>query len=101
MKKTNSFFFYLSHPSISNIKKTTPICQQPNVKTKKNYNPGQNFLELYSFLAQVRFTTSKAKLDIRYNKLVIRVASRVTERLKTYDLRKLGILEKSQINVET
>ena len=64
-EKTNSFFLYLSNPSISNAENTTLICQQPNVETKKNYNPGQNCLELYSILAKGRFATSKTKLDNR------------------------------------
>ena len=47
------------------------------------YNPGHNILELYSVLVQVRFTTSKTKLDVFYSKLGIRVASRAAKRLKT------------------
>ena len=58
------------------------------------YNPGHNILKLYNTLVQIRFTTSKTKLDIQYKKLGIRVASRVTERLKTQDLRKLGNIRK-------
>ena len=30
----------------------------------KNFNPGHNVLELYKILVQVRFSTSKTKLDI-------------------------------------
>ena len=48
-----------------------------------NYNPGHNILELYIILVQIRFTTSKKKLDNYYSKLGMRVASRITERLKT------------------
>ena len=48
----------------------------------KIYNPGHNILELYNILVQIRFTTSKGKLDIWYSKLGIGVASRVAERLK-------------------
>ena len=59
-----------------------------------SYNPGHNVLELYNILVQIRFTTSKRKLDIQYSKLGIRVASRVAERLKTQDLRKLGNIRK-------
>ena len=44
-----------------------------------SYNLGHNILELYNILVQVRFTTSKTKLDIWYSKLSIRVASRVAE----------------------
>ena len=46
------------------------------------YNLGHNILELYNVLIQTRLTTSKAKHDIHYGKLGIRVASRVAERLK-------------------
>ena len=35
--------------------------------TEGIYNPGHNILELYSVLLQVRFATSKTKLDISYN----------------------------------
>ena len=42
-------------------------------------------------LAQVRFATSKTKLDVQYNKFSIRVAARDVERHKIQDLRKLGI----------
>ena len=44
---------------------------------------------------QVWLTTSIKKGDILYNKLYKNVASRVTERLKTKDLRKLGNILKS------
>ena len=47
-----------------------------------SYNLGHNILELYNILVQVRFTTSKTKLDIWYSKLSIRVASRVAEQRK-------------------
>ena len=50
---------------------------------KGYYSPGHNILELYNILAQIQFTTSKRKLDIKYRKLGIKVASRVAERLKT------------------
>ena len=57
-------------------------------------NSGYNILELYNILVKIRFTTSKRKLDISYSKLGIRVASRVTKRLKTQDPRKLGNITK-------
>ena len=47
------------------------------------YNPGHDILELCNILVQIQFTTSKMKLDICYNKLCMRVASRVVEQLKT------------------
>ena len=53
-----------------------------------DYNPGNNILALFNNLAQVRIATSKTILDIKHNQLAARVASRVAERLKTYDLRK-------------
>ena len=54
------------------------------------YIPGHNILELHILLLQVRLTTSKTKFDIWYHKIGIRIASRVAERFKTYDLRKIG-----------
>ena len=59
-----------------------------------NCNPGHNILELYNILVKIRFTSSKTKLDIQYSKLGTRVTSRVAERLKTQDLRKLGNIRK-------
>ena len=52
-------------------------------------NLGQNICRLFHFLAQFLFTTSETKLDYYYQKMNGRVASRVAEKLKTYDLRKL------------
>ena len=37
--------------------------------TLLHYNPGYNSLEVYNVLLQFRFTTSKIKLDIYYDKL--------------------------------
>ena len=69
---------------------------------KRSDNPGHNVSELYNILVQFRFTKSKTKLNIKYRKLSIRVASRVAERLKTQDLKgNQKILEKSQIWVST
>ena len=52
-------------------------------------------LEFYNILVEIRFTTSKTKLDIQYSKL----GARVAERLKTEDLRKLGnIRENSNLD---
>ena len=53
---------------------------------------GHSILELYN--VQVRFVTSKTKLDFLYNKLDIRVTSRVAEKLKTLHLRKLENITK-------
>ena len=63
-------------------------------KRKFSDNTGHNILELYNILVQIRFTTSKRKLDIQYRKLGIRVALRVAEWLNTQDLRKLGHVKK-------
>ena len=63
-------------------------------KGKFSDNPGHNILKLYNVVVQVRFATSNTKLDIQYNKLGIRVASRVAERLKTQDLKNLESVRK-------
>ena len=52
-------------------------------KNEINHSPRQNILALYSVLVQVRFITSKTKLDIYYNKLCMRLlALRVAEGFK-------------------
>ena len=50
---------------------------------KISENLGDNILELYHVLVQIQVATSKANLDIYYNKLGIRVPSRVAKRRKT------------------
>ena len=60
-----------------------------------NYNPGHNILELYNVLVQVRFATSKMKIDIWYNKFGLRVASRLQNNFSRI-LGKKEILEKSR-----
>ena len=52
-------------------------------RQKVIYNLGQNILEFYNLLVQIRLTTSKTKRNIQYSKLGVRVASGVAERLKT------------------
>ena len=59
-----------------------------------NCNPGHNILELCNILVQIRFTTSKMKLDIKYSKLSIQVVSQVSKQLTIYDLRKLENIRK-------
>ena len=59
-----------------------------------NYNLVHNILELYNVLVQIRLIASKTKCDIYYSKLGVRVVSKVAERLKTQDLRKLGNIKK-------
>ena len=50
---------------------------------KVSYNLGQNVWRLFHFLAQPFLTTSETELDYYHQKAVVRVASRVAERLKT------------------
>ena len=59
-----------------------------------SYNLGHNILQFYNVLIQIRLTTSKAKRDIQYCKLGMRVASRVAKRRMTQDLRKKGNIRK-------
>ena len=59
------------------------------MKEKFSDNPAQNILALFNTLADVLIPTNKTILDIQYNKLGTRVASRVAERL-----RKLGNIKK-------
>ena len=49
-----------------------------------NCNLGQNIWRLFHFLAQFLFTTSETELDYYQQKVNVRVASRVAERLKTF-----------------
>ena len=49
-----------------------------------------NNLEFLKVLAHVPFTTSKTELDIWYKKPHVWVASRITKRLTTWGLAKLG-----------
>ena len=70
------------------------MCKLYQKKSKKTYNPGHNIFEIYNVLVQIPVATSKAKLDMQYNKLGVQVAPRVAERLKTWDLRKLGNIGK-------
>ena len=47
------------------------------------YNLGQNICKLFHVLAQFLLTTREMELDYYRKKANVRVASRVTERLKT------------------
>ena len=58
------------------------------------YNLGQKFCRTFQVLAQFPFTTTEAELHYYYQNVVIQVTSRVAERLKIKDLRKLGNIEK-------
>ena len=69
-------FEYVSEERI----KTYDISTNPFQKiVKHSYNLGHNILELCNPLAQVRFVTSKTKIDIYYSKLGMPVAPRVVE----------------------
>ena len=57
------------------------------------YNLGQNICIVFHVLVQFFFTKSGTELD-HYHQKVNVVVSRVSERLKTYDLRKLGNFKK-------
>ena len=50
---------------------------------------GHNILELYNVLVQFRYALGETKLDIKYNRLCKRAATRVVKRIKTLDLKKL------------
>ena len=49
---------------------------------------------LFHFSAQLFLTTSETELDYYHQKVSVRVASQVAERLKTEDLRKFGNFQK-------
>ena len=58
------------------------------------YNLGQNIQILFHFLVEFVFTTSEKELDYYHQKVNVRIASGVAERLKTQDFRKLGNFKK-------
>ena len=47
------------------------------------HNLGQNTWKLFHFLAQFFFTSSETELDYYHQKVSVRVASRLAERVKT------------------
>ena len=49
-----------------------------------DYNLGQNICRLFHFLAQFVFTTSETEVDYYHQKVNLRVASRVAERLRKF-----------------
>ena len=62
-------------------------------KKKYSYNQFHNILRLFDVLPNFSFTTSET-IDDYYMVYTRRAASRVAERLKTQDLRKLGKIRK-------
>ena len=58
------------------------------------YNLEQNIWRLFHFLAEFFFTTNETELGYYHQKVNVQDASRVVERLKTSDLKKLGNFKK-------
>ena len=70
-----NYFILVLMLCLSNV-----LCLSRRLRLKREYvqakcNPGHNILELYNTLVQIQFTTSKTKLDIKYSKFGIQVAS--------------------------
>ena len=61
---------------------------QRNIQISRKYNHDQ-----HNFSSKFLFTTSELEQDYHPLKKNVRVTSRVTKQLKTYDLRKLGNLK--------
>ena len=51
-------------------------------------------VNFFHFLAQFLFTVSKTELDYYCQNVNVQIVSRVAERLKAYELKKLGNLNK-------
>ena len=67
----------------------------PDISNMNIYNYVHNILRHFDRWANLLFTTMQVKRSVIIsNKYGIRVPSRVAERLKTYDLRKLGNIRK-------
>ena len=64
------------------------------------YNPGHSILELYNILVQVRFATSRTKLDIQYN-IVYELPHELPSALRLRILGNQQILEKYTIWIKT
>ena len=58
------------------------------------YNHFHNILRLFDVFTNISFTASERCAVITYKHSIMRVASRVVERLKTLDLWKLGNIRK-------
>ena len=63
-------------------------------KNNKIYNHGHNIFRIFDVLPNFPFTTSEMMRDCYLQTRNIRVASRVAERLKTLNLKKLGNIRK-------
>ena len=59
-----------------------------------SYNRFHKILKLFDVLPNFPFTTSETMRDYYLQTWYIRVASRIAERLTTWDLRKLGNVRK-------
>ena len=67
---------------------------QARVLNIQIYNHFHNILRLFDVLPNFPFTPCETKRNYQKQTWYIRVASRVTKRLKTQDLRKLGKVKK-------
>ena len=55
-------------------------------------NCSDSILKFYQILAQVRFTTSKKKLDAKHDMAALQAASLVIKKTHTYNLMELGYI---------
>ena len=67
------------------------VCLSPHTS---GYNEFHNILRLFNVLPNFPFTTSETMGDYYLQTWYIRVAERAAERLKTYELWKLGNIRK-------
>lgn len=65
------------------------------------YNHGKIFAELFHILAQVPFTISESEIDYYYQKVNVRVASRVIDRLRILEnFKKIPDYSHQKVNVQ-
>ena len=83
----NRFFFYLLETD--HLWCFNPLLNKQKLKGKFLDNLGQNVQRLFHLLAQLVFTASETDVDYYHQKVNLRVASRVVERLETQGLMKL------------
>ena len=62
------------------------VCACVNIYAILYMQSGQNICRLFQVLAQLFFTATKTELDSYRQKVSVRVASRVAERLKTFKI---------------